>query len=36
MNNYKDKIIYTKKAISINDGVAAYHRNLGAAYYKIQ
>lgn len=32
--NFQEKIALTAKAIEINPKVAAYHRNLGAAYYK--
>jgi tetratricopeptide (TPR) repeat protein len=32
--NFEEKIQLTKRAIEINPKVPAYHRNLGAAYYK--
>ena len=36
MGNYEEKIRLTMKAIEIDNKVAAYHRNLGAAYYKLK
>ena len=34
--DFQQKVVLTSKAISINPSVAAYHRNLGAAYYKLR
>jgi len=36
LGNFEEKIRLTSKAIEINPKVAAYHRNLGAAYYKLK
>lgn len=36
MEQYHEKIELTKKAIEIEPKVPAYHRNLGAGYYKIK
>ena len=36
MGNFEEKVILTKKAIEIDPKVAAYHRNVGAAYYKLK
>jgi tetratricopeptide (TPR) repeat protein len=36
LGNYEEKIKLSIRAIEIDDKVAAYHRNLGAAYYKIK
>lgn len=36
LGNFEEKVKYTSKAIEIDPGVAAYHRNLGAAYYKLK
>lgn len=36
MGNFEQKIQLTAKAIEINPKVPAYHRNLGAAYYKVK
>jgi tetratricopeptide (TPR) repeat protein len=36
MEQFHEKIELTKKAIQIDPKVAAYHRNLGAGYYKVK
>jgi len=36
LGNFEEKLRLTSKAIEINPKVAAYHRNLGAAYYKLK
>jgi len=36
LGNFEEKIKLTTRAIEIDNQVAAYHRNLGAAYYKLK
>jgi len=36
MGNFEEKVKLTQSAIKIRDDVPAYHRNLGAAYYKLK
>lgn len=36
MGRFEEKVRLTLKAIEIDDSVAAYHRNLGAAFYKLK
>jgi tetratricopeptide (TPR) repeat protein len=36
LGNFEEKVQLTAKAIEIDPKVAAYHRNLGAAYYKLK
>ena len=36
LGDFREKVRLTAKAIEINPKVAAYHRNLGAAYYKLK
>jgi tetratricopeptide (TPR) repeat protein len=36
LGDFEEKVKYTIKAIEIDPNVAAYHRNLGAAYYKLK
>ena len=36
LGNFEEKVRLTIKAIDIDPKVPAYHRNLGAAYYKLK
>lgn len=36
MGNFEEKVRLTNKAIELDNRVAAYHRNLGAAFYKLK
>ena len=36
MGNFEEKVRLTSKAIDMDPKVPAYHRNLGAAYYKLK
>ena len=36
LGNFEEKVRLTSKAIELDGRVAAYHRNLGAAFYKLK
>lgn len=36
LGKYEENIAFCLKAISANPRIPAYHRNLGAAYYKVK
>ena len=36
LGDFEQKVKLTEKAIELDGKVAAYHRNLGAAYYKLK
>ena len=36
LGNFDEKVKLTTKAIELDPKVAAYHRNLGAAHYKLK